>query len=33
MSPMSWWDHLIVPPVVLPLITGALLIPVSQKHH
>ncbi|WP_018991737.1 monovalent cation/H+ antiporter subunit D [Aromatoleum toluclasticum] len=33
MSPMSWWDHLIVLPVVLPLVAGALLIPVNQKHH
>ena len=33
MSPLPWLQHLIVVPVLLPLLVGALLIPVNQKRH
>lgn len=33
MSSLSWLQHLIVVPVVLPLMVGALLIPIDQKRH
>ncbi|MFA7619323.1 MAG: monovalent cation/H+ antiporter subunit D [Thiohalomonadaceae bacterium] len=30
---MGWLEHLILAPVLLPLLTGALLIPVGESHH
>lgn len=30
---LGWTQHLILVPVVLPLLCGALLIPVNEKHH
>ncbi|TXL63874.1 monovalent cation/H+ antiporter subunit D [Zeimonas arvi] len=33
MSSLPWMQHLIVVPVLLPLVVGALLIPVNQRHH
>lgn len=33
MNSLSWLQHLIVVPVLLPLVVGALLIPVEQKRH
>ncbi|WP_018990546.1 monovalent cation/H+ antiporter subunit D [Aromatoleum toluclasticum] len=33
MSALPWLDHLIVLPILLPLLAGALLIPVNHKHH
>src|SRR5690606_9276269 len=33
MSGLAWQQHLILLPIVLPLLTGALLIPVNEKHH
>ncbi|NMF87740.1 monovalent cation/H+ antiporter subunit D [Aromatoleum petrolei] len=33
MSALPWQEHLIVLPVLLPLVAGAALIPVNQKHH
>ncbi|MYZ53298.1 monovalent cation/H+ antiporter subunit D [Malikia spinosa] len=33
MTALPWMQHLVVAPVLLPLIVGALLIPVSQKRH
>ena len=33
MSALPWMQHLIVVPVLLPLLVGALLIPVAQNRH
>lgn len=33
MSTLPWLQHLIIVPVLLPLLVGALLIPVDQKRH
>ena len=33
MNPLPWMHHLIIVPVLLPLLVGALLIPVNQKRH
>ena len=33
MSALPWMQHLIVVPVLLPLLVGALLIPVAQTRH
>ncbi len=33
MSALPWMQHLIVVPVLLPLLVGALLIPVNQNRH
>ena len=33
MSGLAWQQHLILLPIVVPLLTGALLIPVNEKHH
>lgn len=33
MNALPWIHHLVVAPVLLPLIVGALLIPVNQKRH
>ncbi|HRP76174.1 MAG TPA: monovalent cation/H+ antiporter subunit D [Rhodocyclaceae bacterium] len=33
MSSLAWAQHLIVLPVLLPLVVGALLIPVNQARH
>ncbi|AMO37569.1 putative K(+)/H(+) antiporter subunit D [Thauera humireducens] len=33
MNPLPWMHHLIIAPVLLPLLVGALLIPVNQKRH
>ncbi|THF61876.1 monovalent cation/H+ antiporter subunit D [Pseudothauera nasutitermitis] len=33
MSPSSWLHHLILVPVLLPLLCGALLIPVNETRH
>ena len=30
---LGWTQHLILVPVVLPLLCGALLIPVNEKRH
>ncbi|MGE0081525.1 MAG: monovalent cation/H+ antiporter subunit D [Thiohalomonadaceae bacterium] len=29
----GWLDHLILAPVLLPLLAGALLIPIGESHH
>ena len=33
MTTLPWLQHLIVVPVLLPLLVGALLIPVNQNRH
>jgi len=33
MSALSWTQHLVVVPVLLPLMVGALLIPINQARH
>ena len=33
MTTLPWLQHLIVAPVLLPLLVGALLIPINQKRH
>lgn len=33
MSVLPWMQHLVIVPVLLPLIVGALLIPVNQRRH
>ena len=33
MTALPWMQHLIVAPVLLPLIVGALLIPIDQKRY
>ncbi|MBY0341216.1 MAG: monovalent cation/H+ antiporter subunit D [Rhodocyclaceae bacterium] len=33
MSALAWQQHLLLLPVIVPLLTGALLIPVNEKHH
>lgn len=33
MNSLPWLQHLIIAPVLLPLVVGALLIPVNQKRH
>ena len=33
MTTLPWLQHLIVVPVLLPLLVGALLIPVNQSRH
>ncbi|MFP5401168.1 MAG: monovalent cation/H+ antiporter subunit D [Gammaproteobacteria bacterium] len=33
MSSLPWLQHLIIVPVLLPLVAGALLIPINQKRH
>lgn len=33
MTALPWMQHLIVVPVLLPLIVGALLIPINQSRH
>ena len=33
MNALPWVQHLIVVPVLLPLMVGALLIPVNQRHY
>jgi multicomponent K+:H+ antiporter subunit D len=33
MNTLPWLQHLIVAPVLLPLLVGALLIPINQKRH
>jgi len=33
MSALSWMQHLVVLPVLLPLMVGALLVPINQTRH
>lgn len=33
MSALHWMQHLVVVPILLPLIVGALLIPINQTRH
>lgn len=33
MNGMPWWQHLIIVPVLLPLLAGALLIPVDRTRY
>jgi multicomponent K+:H+ antiporter subunit D len=33
MSSLSWHQQLLLLPVVVPLLAGALLIPINEKHH
>lgn len=33
MSALAWQQHLLMLPIVVPLLVGALLIPVNEKHH
>ena len=33
MSALPWLQHLIIVPVLLPLLVGALIVPVNQKRH
>ena len=33
MTVLPWLNHLIIVPVLLPLIVGALMIPINQKRH
>ena len=33
MSVLPWVNHLIIVPVLLPLVVGALMIPINQKRH
>lgn len=33
MSSLPWVNHLIIVPVLLPLVVGALMIPIHQKRH
>jgi multicomponent K+:H+ antiporter subunit D len=33
MSGLSWHQHLMLLPVIVPLLTGALLIPINERHH
>lgn len=33
MNPLPWMQHLVIVPVLLPLLAGAVLIPVNQRRH
>ena len=33
MTALPWANHLIIVPVLLPLVVGAAMIPINQKHH
>lgn len=33
MNALAWQQHLILLPIIVPLLTGALLVPVNEKHH
>ena len=33
MTSLPWLNHLIIVPVLLPLVVGAAMIPINQKHH
>ena len=33
MSGMTWTQHLILAPILLPLLAGAILIPVNEARH
>ena len=33
MSTLPWVQHLVIVPVLLPLIVGALLIPINQTRY
>jgi multicomponent K+:H+ antiporter subunit D len=33
MTSLPWLNHLIIVPVLLPLVVGALMIPINQARH